>query len=121
MEGRVFLIHWNESEAETLAREIQDWGWEIAGVEAEDGYRGSKMVREMQPDVIVIHLSRLPSHGRETAAYLRSLKATHSLPIIFVGGKDEPLAKTREKVPDAIFVEPQELKAALKQLFTNSL
>jgi hypothetical protein len=73
------------------------------------------MVVENMPDVLVVYLTRLPSHGWETATYLRSLKVTRELPIIFVGGNDEPLAKTREKVPDAIFVNPDEIKVALDQ------
>lgn len=62
-----------------------------------------KKVKARPPDVLVVYLTRLPSHGRETAHMLRSVKATRDLPIIFVGGEGEALEKTKAKVPDAIY------------------
>lgn len=67
------------------------------------------------PDAVVIYLTRLPSHGRETAIALRSARATRNVPIVFVEGKGEPLEKTRAKVPDAIYVTSEELGNALSR------
>ena len=114
--NNAFLFHWNAQEAEKLAEQIQGFGWRIIGVEAEDGARGSKLVRELQPTVVIVYLTRLPSHGRETAAYIQSVKATSHIPIIFFGGKGAALRKTKEKVPNAVYTAPEELESELTKL-----
>jgi len=65
-------------------------GWDVE-IEAEDGARAGKRIKENPPQAVVIYLTRLPSHGRETADGLRSMKATRHLPIIFVDGKEEAI------------------------------
>ena len=116
MNGKLFLIHWKAAEAKAYAQALRDAGWQIAGIETEDGARAGKAIRADPPDAVVIYLSRLPSHGRETADGLRSLKATRSVPIVFVDGQGEALEKTRAKVPDAIYTSSGELAAALSRL-----
>ncbi|MEW5989085.1 MAG: hypothetical protein AB1791_20860 [Chloroflexota bacterium] len=113
MNGRVFLIHWNAAEAEIYADQLRAFGWEVVGIETADGARGGQAVKDNLPDVLVIYLTRLPSHGRQTAFALRWYKATRTLPIVFVGGQDEALAKTKAKIPDGHFVEAEELEATL--------
>lgn len=43
------------------------------------------------------------------------VKATRDVPLIFVGGEGEALRKTQDAVPDALYVEPQGLPAALEK------
>ena len=112
----IYLIHWNKAEAETLVEEVRGGGWEIAGLESEDGARAGKQVVANPPDILLIYLTRLPSHGRETAAYIHSLKATRDLPIVFVGGKDEAVARVQEKVPGGIFIQQEDLQDTLQRL-----
>ena len=115
MKGRLFLIHWNTAEAEHLAVPLRGDGWDVE-IESSDGASAGKAILASPPVAAVIYLTRLPSHGRETAGYLRSLKATRSLPIIFVDGKEEAIEKTRAKVPDAIYTSSAELSKVLAQL-----
>jgi DNA-binding response OmpR family regulator len=115
MAGKIFLIHWNAAEVEEYAGGLEHAGWQVEW-EAEDGARAVKAIRENPPDVIVIYLTRLPSHGRETADYLRSLKSTRSIPIIFVGGEGEALEKTRSRLPEATYTTPGELKKTLSAI-----
>jgi hypothetical protein len=35
------------------------------------------------------------------------------LPIVFVGGSEESVERVRSKVPDGIFIAPEELEAAM--------
>ncbi len=69
----------------------------------------------MEGKVFLIH-SRLPSHGRETADYLRSLKSTRHIPIIFVGGEGEALEKTKAKLPDATYTTAENLDSVLHNM-----
>ncbi len=119
MAGKLFLIHWKAAEAEELAKPLRAVGWQVA-TEAEDGARAGKAIKDTQPDVVVIYLTRLPSHGRETADGLRSLKATRVIPIVFVGGQGDALAKTKAKVPDATYVTQEELPSVLQKYCVES-
>ena len=108
----LFLIHWNQHEAGPLAESLIASGWQVE-TEAEDGARAASRILADPPAAVVIYLTRLPSHGRETARYLRTKSA---VPIIFVDGADEKLDSVRSKVPDATFVQSSDLRSALADL-----
>ena len=112
---RLFLIHWNQAEAEGLAAPLRDLGHEVE-IEAEDGARAASRIQAATPDAVAIFLTRLPSHGRETAAHLRSVPATRGIPIVFVEGEPEKIARVREAVPDAIFTTAGDLPDLLDGL-----
>ncbi|HEX6305409.1 MAG TPA: response regulator [Anaerolineales bacterium] len=113
MENKIFLIHWNAAEAQAYAGQLERFGWQVDS-EAEDGARAARTIRATKPDLVVIYLSRLPSHGRETADYLRSLKSTRDIPVIFVGGEGEALEKIKAKLPLATYTTAEELESTLK-------
>jgi DNA-binding response OmpR family regulator len=108
----IFLIHWNAAESQEYARQLQEAGWQVDW-EAEDGARAAKTVRALQPDLVVIYLTRLPSHGRETADYLRSLKSTRGIPVVFVGGQGQALEKIKAKLPNAVYTSAENLESTL--------
>ncbi len=110
--GRLFLIHWLPIEAQALASRLRDEGWEVA-IETEDGATAVRRISDHPPDVVVIDLEHLPSHGRETADALRRLKATRFVPLVLVGGEGETLQKTRNRVPDAIYTINEDLGKVL--------
>ena len=72
------------------------------------------MVRENPPDALVIDLTRLPSHGREVAIYLRRTKYARHIPLIFVDGEQEKVEATRGLLPDATFVNRKHLGAGIR-------
>jgi len=115
MENKIFLIHWNEDEAQEHVRQLQDAGWQVAW-ESKDGAHAVNAIKNETPQAIVIYLTRLPSHGRETADYLQSLKNTRHIPIVFVDGQGEALEKTKAKVPEAIYTSSGELQSVLIDL-----
>lgn len=112
---RVFLFAWSQAEAEAAARLISGWGWQV-DTEWQDGGRGSAAVKASPPDAVVLYLTHKPSHSRATAEHLAQAKATRTIPLIFVGGEGEGLAKTQAKLPDASYVSEDELQAALEAL-----
>ena len=110
--GKLFYIHWNEAEAKAQAFRNQSWDVRL---EAKDGERASRRILGDPPDVIVISLTRLPSHGRETAAYLRSRRGGGGVPIVFVDGAEDAVEKVRAKVPDAVYTTTPELPDLLSR------
>lgn len=115
MKGRAFLVHWDVARAQERARQLEAGGWQVA-VESEDGGRAYQRIKAEQPDVVVVDLSRKPSHGREVGRSLRQVKATRGLPIVFVGGEGEAQAGIEAAVLDARFAPWAGLDAVLAEL-----
>ena len=114
MKGDVFLVHWREMEAAALAREIGSFGWHV-DFESSDGAKAGRLIREHLPNAVVIYLSRLPSHGRETARFLREIGGMRKVPIVFVDGNDEVVQRTRDPAPAAIYTTSEELERVLER------
>jgi|GEM_PF-3342040 len=98
---KILLVHWNAEEAEERAQRLRGAGFEATPCSSQGG-EGFRELRASPPDAVVVDLSRLPSHGREVAAFLRRQKATRHVPIAFVGGAPEKVARVRELLPDAV-------------------
>lgn len=103
-------------EAEERAARLRSAGHQV-GVQSDQrgGTEAFRGVRQNPPDAFVIDLSRLPSHGRAVAGWLRQTKATRHRPIVFVGGEAEKVAQTRRLLPDAVFTEWSRIRGALRQ------
>jgi len=52
---------------------------------------------------VVIDLNRLPSQGRDLGIALRTYKTTRQVPLVFVDGDPEKVARIREILPDAVY------------------
>ncbi len=116
---RVRLFHWNEAEAAERA------GWLVkAGFDADFDYKiepgFARRLAERVPDVLVIDLSRLPSHGREVGIYARRAKSIRTAPIVFVGGESAKVDKIRALIPDAVFTEWSQIKPVIHGALKNA-
>jgi len=74
-----------------------------------------RSMREKLPDVAVVDLTRMPSHGRYVAAAMRLTKATRHIPIVFVDGDPEKVDRLRKEYPDALYTSRAKLTATLKR------
>src|SRR5436309_1287587 len=100
--ARVRLFHWKAAEAEALSGKIRAAGYEVDYTEKmEPGL--TTRIRLAPPDLVVIDLTRLPSHGREVATFLRGSKMTRNIPIVFLDGAPEKLEAIQKVLPDAIY------------------
>lgn len=113
--GSLYLIDWDPDSAQTLAAALTEEGWSVR-TETVDGARAVKHMLDEAPDAVAIDLSRLPSHGRETARAVRGAKPIHSIPIVFFGGTDEARMKAGGVVPDATMTSAEELPHVLARL-----
>jgi hypothetical protein len=114
--ARVRLFHWRAEEATTLLTLLKAAGYSVDYKEPVSSYRE---VRLSPPDAIVIDLSRLPSHGREVAVFLRGSKATRRIPIVFVGGEPEKIEGVRRVLPDAVYTPVARLRSTLRSAIAN--
>ena len=112
--SRVLLVHWNAAEAKAKAAMLRDLGHK-----AEILYDSEKpnlgRVRESPPDLFLIDLNRLPSHGREIAGYFRRAKVTRQVPILFVDGDTDRVSRAKQLIPDANFGKWEQIESALKK------
>lgn len=115
MSRRLYFIHWNEREAKEMAQPLQHAGWDVE-IESQDGARASRRILADPPQAVVISLARLPSHGRETASYLRSKLDPERLPIYFIDGRPDKVERLRESVPEATFTSSAALLGDLREL-----
>jgi hypothetical protein len=110
----VRLVHWNEAETAERAARLEAAGYIVdASAVAPESFRASLLADP--PAVIVIDLSRLPSHGRDVAMSLRQMKATRGVPIVFVDGAPEKVERTRQQLPDAVFTTWSRIRSDLRR------
>jgi hypothetical protein len=106
----VFLIHWKKEEAEEIADSLRRHGHEVrthshVGHTLNwDGYA---------PDVFVVSLERLPSHGRAWAEWFWEAEKRRSTPLIFSGGAPHKTSDMKKQFHQAIFCSTAELPDAV--------
>lgn len=109
------LIHWNEAEAGDRARWLEKAGFSPLILASSSNAPGAlRRLLENPIDAIVIDLSRLPSHGRDIGLHLRGRKATRHIPIVFVDGEPEKVARTKTVLPDAAFADWPKIGTAIR-------
>ncbi len=116
--ARIRLIHWNGPEGRERKRLLEALGHSVDF----DDFDGPGLLRKLRantPDAFVIDLSRRPSHGREVAMALRTSKDTRPVPIVFVDGEPEKVARVKTLLPDATYSTWGRLKAALPRAIAN--
>jgi len=115
---RIRLVHSKATEAGSLLDTLRSAGY---AVDYDETISSATFpaIRKSPPDAFVIDLSRMPSHGREVAVFLRGQKATRNLPIVFVGGEPEKVEAIRKLLPDATYTDPKRLRSALHETLAN--
>jgi hypothetical protein len=113
------VVHWNKTEAGPLLAKLREAGYQVAYEERPD-YHIAQAIRAEAPAAVVIDLSRLPSHGREIAIYLRGSKSTRHVPIVFVNGDPEKVEAIREKLPDAAYTNTARIISALRRAIATA-
>jgi hypothetical protein len=115
---RVRLIHWNSAESEERAGRLKTAGYEVVH-EALNGPRGLRALRENPPAAIVIDLSRLPMQGRDVGVAMRHYKTTRFVPLLFVAGDQEKVARVQQSLPDAVYTTWDQIHLALEEAIAN--
>jgi hypothetical protein len=98
--GKIFYLHWNEDELQERIAPLC-----AAGHEVRTHWSTDKVAKfgDFLPDVFVISLDRLPSHGRAYASGFWDAKKRRHIPIVFAGGQDDKVALTQNLFPNAVY------------------
>ena len=81
---KIFFIHFNEAELKEKIAPLKKAGYKV------DFHFSTETVADLKnnlPDVLVISLDRLPSHGKAYAEWMWEAKKRQHIPIVFYGGK----------------------------------
>lgn len=98
--ANVFLLHWHEQEAKARAAGLRRTGHTVT---VHWSTESDPTLKDRLPDVAVISLDRLPSHGRAVAEWLWEAKKRQHIPIVFAGGEPLKVQATRTKFPNAAY------------------
>ena len=110
---KIFFIHFHEAELKEKIQPLKQAGYKV------DYHFSTESVADLRqdlPDVLVICLDRLPSHGRRYAEWLWEAKKRQNIPVIFCGGTPEKVLITKEKLPKAIYCSNEKLLATLEKV-----
>lgn len=109
----LFYLHWNEQELKERIKLLKELKLTIhSHWSTEETANWS----EKLPDIFVISLDRLPSHGRHYAEWLWEAKKRQHIPVIFVGGKPDKVEETKLKFPKAVYCSSDKLISNIKKL-----
>jgi len=114
------LIHWKAAEARRRIEALRSLGHSVLYNDP-DGSSILTKVRAHAPQAIVIDLTRLPAHGRAVGMALRQSKATRFIPLVFVEGEPEKVARIREHLPDAIYTTWGKIRSGLRTALTHRM
>jgi CheY-like chemotaxis protein len=110
---RLLLVDWDEASAAARAAELRASGHEVLVLTKGANFKSFQTVDAAPPDLIVICLDRLPSHGRAVAASLHERKSTRRVPLVFAGGEAPKVLATRPLFPWATYVAWEKFAAAI--------
>jgi signal transduction histidine kinase/DNA-binding response OmpR family regulator len=85
--GRVLVIEDDESSIDLLRLYLETEGFDVAV--ARDGDRGLELVRELQPDAVILDLVLPTIDGWDVLGELKAAPSTASVPVIIVSMLDE--------------------------------
>ena len=117
---RLVLIHWKEEESKPLVARLRELGFAAEWI-APRGGAGLKQFTQSPPNVFVVDLSRMPSQGMWVGFELRRRKATCGAVVLFIGGADDKVEKTRRMLPDATFLRWEDSDARLRRAIDQAL
>ena len=109
----IFFIHFNEEELKEKIAPLKKAGYTI---DYHFSQETTANLIDPLPEILIICLDRLPSHGRSYAEWIWEAKTRQHIPIIFCGGKSEKVEIIKTKLPRAIFCSNEKLLSTLEKL-----
>jgi CheY-like chemotaxis protein len=115
---KIQLVHWDAADRRDKARKLKSAGYRVV-TDLPAGGGALRKLSESRLAAVVIDLGRAPSQGRDVALAIRSYKASSHLPLVFVEGDPEKVARIKEILPDCVYTTWSRIRSALKQAITH--
>jgi len=110
---KILFIHFSEAELKEKIQPLKKAGYKV---EYHFSTETTANFKDNLPDVLVICLDKLPSHGSRYAEWLWEAKKRQHIPVIFCGGKPEKVITVKEKLPKAIFCSNEKVFTTLEKI-----
>jgi hypothetical protein len=114
--GKIFYLHWNPKELGERIAPLRNAGHEVRSHSSTETVA---KLGDFTPDVFVISLDRLPSHGRAYAGWFWESKKRQSIPIVFAGGEPDKVLVAKHQFPKAVFCSSNEAPAIIDALLAR--
>ena len=113
----LFYLHWNEKELKERIAALKELKCKIIFHWSTDS---TPEWGDTLPDIFIISLDRLPSHGRQYAEWLWEAKKRQHIPLLFVDGQPEKVEITKAKFSRAIFCSSGNLQGTLSKVLKEN-
>lgn len=110
---KIFYLHFNEAELKERVRVIANKDYQVL---SHCGSFETSRLRENLPDVMIVSLDRLPSHGRQYVQWLWEAKKRQHIRVIFVDGLAAKVDETKLRFQGALYCRSQDLPGLLSEL-----
>ena len=107
----ICLVCWKEDRAAELEAELETAGYAVDSGTVDGSTFQS--LGQSPPVAVVIDLGRLPAQGRDVGIMLRTRATTRHVPLIFIDGTEDKIARTRETLSDAVYATRAEMAVAV--------
>jgi hypothetical protein len=107
------LICWKEDRARDLGEELEKAGFSVDRQELDGA--ALRALGQSPPDAVVVDLDRLPAQGRDIGVMLRTTARSRHTPLVFVGGAEDKVDRTREVLPDAVFSSREDMAPSVRR------
>jgi hypothetical protein len=115
---KIQLIHWDAADRREKARILRAAGYRVV-TDLPAGGGALRKMSEFGPAAVVVDLNRAPSQGRDVALAIRSYKAMSPVPLVFVEGDPEKVARIKKLLPDDVYTTWSRIRSALKQAISH--
>jgi CheY-like chemotaxis protein len=110
---KVLLLTFDTESREPRRKDLEEAGFTVA-IDEPSWPAALEAAKRFQPDVIAVDCGQLPSHGRETAAALRTTSPADAVPLVLFRVADHDVERTRLKVPGGVVAFDWELLDRLR-------
>jgi DNA-binding response OmpR family regulator len=113
---RVAVLCWEESRPWVSA--LRQMGFSVPWVEEPKG-DVHRRVTGVQPDVLVVDLTRLPEQGRGMVQTLAAEGALKDVPVVLVSQRDDDSEALKSMIQDLTVTTPTEMLSAVKSVLSG--
>lgn len=110
---KLFYLHFNKDELKERLKPLSKLKLTISSHFSTEEV--AKLTDSL-PDIFIVSLDRLPSHGRQYVQWLWEAKKRQHIPVVFVDGKPDKVEATRLRFPNAVYCSTKELPGIIKGL-----
>jgi len=116
MISKVAVLCWEESRPWVSA--LRQNGYSVPWVEEPKG-DAYKQIPRLEPDLVLIDLTRLPEQGKAMAIGLSANEALSGVPIVVVSEKESALRGLKGKVENLVLTHPSDIVTAGKSALSG--